>query len=534
MAPSKSNPPRRSRLRKALLILTTVVLVCALAVAIAADYALHHAGPILKGRVIQTLETHFGAHVELDTFNVSIGRGLEVSGSGLRIFAPPDMIAAGDTTPVFTAAKFSFHSGIRGLFEHPTHVHTVRVEGLEIRIPPRNQRAPGVPGIQRRKIEVAVDEIICTDSRILILPSKPGKNPKDFELKNITLRGVGRGRPLEYEATLENAIPRGHIHAHGTFGPWNPEAPGDSPLTGTYRFDHADLNPLKGIGGILSSTGQFSGQLNKIAVSGTTETPDFSLDTANQPMPLSTTFQAIVDGTTGDTYLQQVSARLGRSDFTCTGQVVNQDGHGHSVDLAINVPHGRLEDFLSLAVKTRPVVMTATLGMKTSLHIPAGPGSVTQKIQLQSGTFSLGNIHFSNPATQDKVDELSLRAQGDPRDAHAGAGDVLSHMTGQFVMNGGRLTIHNLDYTLPGAKVALDGVYSLDGEQFEFAGKVRTQAMVSQMIKPGWKSMLLKLADPFFKKNGAGAEIPVKISGTKEAPHFGLDFGGKEQKKLVW
>jgi hypothetical protein len=41
----------------------------------------------------------------------------------------------------------------------------------------------------------------------------------------------------------------------------------------------------------------------------------------------------------------------------------------------------------------------------------------------------------------------------------------------------------------------------------------------------GWKSILLKPADPFFSKHGHGTEVPIKITGTRSAPHFGLDFG---------
>jgi hypothetical protein len=78
--------------------------------------------------------------------------------------------------------------------------------------------------------------------------------------------------------------------------------------------------------------------------------------------------------------------------------------------------------------------------------------------------------------------------------------------------------------------VALTGEYTLDGEKFEFTGKIRTDAKVSQMVASKWKSILLKPIDPFFKKNGAGAEIPVKISGTKSAPKFGLDLGHKDKK----
>jgi hypothetical protein len=122
---------------------------------------------------------------------------------------------------------------------------------------------------------------------------------------------------------------------------------------------------------------------------------------------------------------------------------------------------------------------------------------------------------------------LSLRAQGDPKDAKPGAEDVHSEMVGQFVLGSGKLSFSKLNYALPGATVALTGEYSLDGDRFEFAGKVRTDAKVSQMMASRWKSLLLKPVDPFFKKNGAGAEIPVKLSGTKSAPKFGLELGHK-------
>ena len=80
---------------------------------------------------------------------------------------------------------------------------------------------------------------------------------------------------------------------------------------------------------------------------------------------------------------------------------------------------------------------------------------------------------------------------------------------------------------LPGADVHLAGVYAMDGNRFDFTGTVRTQAKLSQMVASRWKSLLLKPVDPFFNKNGAGAEIPVKISGTKSAPKFGLDLRHK-------
>ena len=84
---------------------------------------------------------------------------------------------------------------------------------------------------------------------------------------------------------------------------------------------------------MLSSVGDFQGQLDRISVDGTTETPNFSLDTANHPMPLHTRFHAVVDGITGDTYLEPVDATLRNSSFTTSGSVINIKGRGHIIEL---------------------------------------------------------------------------------------------------------------------------------------------------------------------------------------------------------
>jgi len=457
-------------------------------------------------------------------------KGHEVSGDGLRIFAPDDVVAAGAKDPLISLGHFAFHANLAGLFLKPMHVSTVYVDHMAINIPPREVRAQGAEHERHLgKIKIVVDEIVCDDSVLIIGTAKPDKDPKNFELGHIVMRNVGPNAPWNYDATLVNAIPHGDIHATGTFGPWVNESPGDSTVTGKYTFEHADLNTIKGIGGMLSSVGEFKGQLNRIEVDGTTETPDFSLDTANHKMPLHTKFHAIVDGTSGDTYLQPVDARLGGSDFTCKGTVINVKGKGHIIDLDVNVPNGRIQDFLKLAVKTQPVVMTGRLGMRTKLRIRPGKESVSQRIGL-NGRFALREIHFTNPEIQDKVDMLSLRAQGDPKDAKPGAEDVISHMTGKFQMSNGKLALQDLVYTLPGATVNLAGVYTLDGKQFDFTGKVRTDAKLSQMVSSRWKSLGLKAVDPFFHKHGAGAEIPVKVTGTNTAPKFGLDLHHKDKQ----
>jgi hypothetical protein len=519
-----------SKHRRIWIWIVASLLIAVVVLGVVGEVMMHRAAPILKGRVIETLSTRFNSRVELDEFNVSLVKGLEVSGNGLRIFPQDEVVAAGATEPLISLGHFSFHADWMGLFAKPMHVGTVHVTGMAIHIPPREMRAQAPKGRRHiGQIKIVVDEIVFDDSKLVIGTLKPDKEPQDFEMSHIVMREVGPDAPWNYDATLVNSTPKGDIHAKGTFGPWNIDSPGDSTVTGHYTFDHADLNTIKGLGGILSSVGEFTGQLDNIVVDGTTETPNFSLDTANHAMPLHTKFHAVVDGTDGDTYLQPVEARLADSNFTCNGAIINVKGKGHIIDLDVNVPNGRIQDFLQLAVKTTPVVMTGRLTMKTKLHIHPGNESVSKKIGMKGG-FTLRQIHFTNPDVQDKVDMLSLRAQGDPKDAKPGAEDVHSQMVGQFVMGDGKLSFSKLDYTMPGADVALTGDYTLDGDRFEFEGKVQTNAKLSQMVASKWKSLLLKPVDPFFKKDGAGAEIPVKVSGTKSAPKFGLDLHHKDKK----
>jgi hypothetical protein len=527
----ENSPVAKKRKRGVWGWIAIALLLAVIVVAAGIEWTLHRAEPILKRRVIETLSARFDSRVEMDGFHVSVLKGLGVSGNGLRIYPPYSVVAAGATEPLISIERFSFGADIRSLFKKPMHVDTVYVSGMSINIPPREWRKQAQQEKRRlQKIDIVVDRIVFDDSKLMIGTLKPDKEPLDFELSHIVMRNVRPDLPWAYDATLVNAVPRGDIHAKGTFGPWVNESPGYSAVTGHYVFDQADLNTIKGIGGMLSSTGDFTGQLNNITVDGTTETPDFSLDTANHKMPLHTKFHAVVDGTNGNTYLQPVEAKLGQSEFTCNGSVVNIKGQGHEIDLDVTVPNGRIQDFLALAVKTQPVVMTARIGMKTKLHISPGKESVTKRLALR-GDFTLRAIHFTNPETQDKVDMLSLRARGQPKEAKPGAEDVSSQMTGQFSMEKGRLDFPKLVYTMPGADVNLAGVYTLDGDQFNFEGKVRTKAALSQMVSTWWKSWMLKPVDPFFRKNGAGAEIPVRISGTKEAPKFELELRHKDKDK---
>jgi hypothetical protein len=329
---------------------------------------------------------------------------------------------------------------------------------------------------------------------------------------------------MPFHATLTNPTPVGQIDATGTFGPWRAVDPGLTPVSGRYTFEHADLGTIKGIGGILSSAGDFAGQLDRIDVRGTTTTPDFSVDVAGQPVPLDTRFHAIVDGTDGDTYLEPVDATFLKTALTASGGIYGQKGvKGRTIDLDVHMKSGRVEDVLKLAVKSKTPVMLGAITLDTKLLIPPGEAKVADKLRL-NGRFRIDKARFTDPEVQKKLVTLSRRAKGKQDDESIG-GQVLSDMTGHFILRDGVIRFGTLTFGVPGALVTLAGSYNLRSEQIDFDGTFRMEATISQAVGGRWKGILLKPFDPLFKKKGAGALIPIKINGTREKPEFGVDWG---------
>jgi len=525
-----------------------VVLVLLLIAGVAVAYVVHNAEPILRRKVIATLEQRFHSRVDLDALHISLWRGIRVEGDGLRIFSfgEKESAAAGNQAPMLSVRDFRFRAGLMELFEPTMRVREVDVEGMQLHIPPKPERAPllpkQTPDESGKKLSIVVGRVVCSDITLTIETDKPGKLPLVFLIRDVTLHDAGPGKAFPFEATLVNAKPVGDIHARGQIGPWQGDDPRETPVDGSYSFTHADLGTIKGISGTLSSTGKFSGTLGEIGVTGTTATPNFALDVSGHPMDLETQFDATVDGLTGDTLLHRVHATLGHTVLEVKGMVVRAAGPygaeaagrafggspssapGHIIEIAVTSDHARIEDLLWLAVKTEPPLMRGPMTLQAKLRIPPGHVSVTEKMQVE-GTFTIHDASFSNPRWQETVDKLSERASGNPEQANAQqAKPVASDMSGAFSLAGGALHVSKLNYRMPGATVDLAGKYGLDGKTFDFDGTVRTKATMSQMLT-GWKSILAMPFDPLLKKDGAGVQVPIKIDGTRSDPKIGLDLG---------
>ena len=479
-SPDQYAGTRRWWQRRWFKVVGSLAVVACLAFVITAEYLLHNAEPILRKRIIETLSARFNAPVELDRVEISLFRGIEVNGWGLRIPYSPATVPVTPGHPMVAVEHFAFRTGLRSLFRQPMHVALVRVDGLELHIPPpgdrgelqtaKNKKAdPNDPRL-KPKIAIIVSELECRNIRLFIESNRPGpdnghKIPLEFDIATLDMQNVGRDQAMRYDAQLTNPKPLGAIHAVGHFGPWANGViggePGGTPIDGTYSFDHADLGTIKGIGGMLSSMGNFAGVLDKITIDGKTDVPNFSLDISNHTVPLHTEFHAIVDGKNGDTYLEPVHARLAGSDFTTSGKIVKVPGGGHDIDLDVDIPHGRMQDFLRLATKTNPPLMNGVLTMRAKLYIPAGKRRVPEKLDL-NGAFSLTAVQFNSPRLQGRIDGLSARASGQPELAKTVDKErpptTQSQLRANVAIHHGLMSVTDVQYSIPGAQVLMNGV----------------------------------------------------------------------------
>jgi hypothetical protein len=156
--------------------------------------------------------------------------------------------------------------------------------------------------------------------------------------------------------------------------------------------------------------------------------------------------------------------------------------------------------------------------LQTTFLLPAGEADVPQRLQLD-GAFSIAKARFTSFDVQKRIDTLSRRGRGNTSDTGP---SVVSNLSGRFVMKDGRIRMRNLTFSVPGSAVELAGTFDLKSEQLDFDGHLLLDASLSETVT-GFKSVLVRLAQPFFRRPGGGTKLPIRVSGTPEKPAFGLD-----------
>jgi AsmA-like C-terminal region len=484
---------------------------------------------VTRDWVVRALSERFESRVELESIHVTAFPEMSVTGEKLAIYYHNRT----DVPPMIQIQQFTFHLGFMGILRVPRHIRGVHLDNMVINIPPRGH-PPGPPApppatrIKKPLPRITIDQVVCDNTSLLILPKQSGKEPLDFDIHDLVLGGVGAGKPFSFRGNLTNAKPVGEIRTSGEFGPWQVNDPGGTAVSGSYTFTDADLGPLPGIGGILSSSGKYSGVLQSIEVAGVTDTPDFSIDPVGRTVPLKTEFSATVDGTNGDTYLHPVRARLIQSQITATGSVVRvPEKQGHLIVLDVVAPQARLQDLLQLATKSTQPMMSGLVNLRTKMSLPPGKAKVLDKLTLD-GEFDVTDARFASSDVRDKLASFSRHALGQPDNPEAGS--AISDLRGKFNLKNGVIKFDRLTFSVPGAVIKLDGTYKLRGEDLDFTGELRMEAKLSQLVS-GKKSVLLKAIDPFFSKKGAGTLIPITITGTRDNPTLEFSIFHRKMKK---
>ena len=479
--------------------------------------------PFTQGTIVMALQTKFSSTVEVKAF-----RGT---------YFPPGCIAEGVTfrrnsdrqgPPIATIEKLTIQGAYWEFFRTPKRVRRVRIEGLRMFVSSESERIenaapPGGP----KQSALIIDQIIADGAVVEVASGESGKEPLKFDIHELTLNSVADDRPLSFHVALLNPNPSGEIRTDGQFGPLQPQDLGQTRLSGSYDFEHADLGGFSGIAGTLASTGKFSGVLEHVEIEGSTDVPDFKVTGSNHAVHLKTQFHGIVNGLDGDVSLPSVQAQFERTSLVSQVEVakkaapegLGESGGGKTISLSTTELQGQIQDWLRLLAKADHPALTGAMNFRTQVLVPPGQRPFIERVNLQ-GDFGIDAASFVRPTTQEKIDNLSQLAQGEKQSDDPAS--VVENLKGHVVLDHAIATFSDLSFSVPGALAHLHGSYGLLTQQVNLHGTLQLDNKLSKGSK-GVKSVLLKSVEPFFKKKNAGEIVPIRIGGTFSHPSYGLD-----------
>jgi hypothetical protein len=497
-----------------------VLLVSAMALVFAGVLIARH-WPFSEAKVKQSLQEDFPATVTFQKFRSTFFPHPGCVGEGLafqRLGSLPN------TPPIVTIQRFSVEAHYVDLFVRPGYLARIVMNDFRVSVPPRG--TPLAPAVwQEPESTTRVGEIIA-DSASIEIARADDNPPLRFDIHTLKLSAVSQKKPLVYEVTLRNPLPPGEIRAHGRFGPWNYNDPGQTPLEGHYVFQNADLAVFAGIAGMLSSQDRFQGILGHIESQGSIDIPDFMVTRSQHPVHLAADFHAVIDGTKGDVQLERVTAAFLKTRVLANGKIADSSGQlGKTAAIDLRVQDGRIQDVLRLFVRGPKPPLNGVSSFHAHVIIPPGKRPFVEKVRL-TGDFGIEGGQFAKASRQKDIDTLSDKARGRKPDEQLEDEDperVISDLAGHVELRDGTATFVNSSFTIPGASAQMHGTYNLQSEAIDLHGTLKTEAELSKMSS-GLKSVLLKPFDVFFKRKHAGAIVPVHLIGTYKDPQPGLDL----------
>jgi hypothetical protein len=426
--------------------------------------------------------------------------------------------------PLITLGKLVLVTSYLRVFTLQKKLSLVRVMDMHVTVPPAQ---PGQPNpvmpltYSKSAPAIRIDRIIA-DGAVLEFLSKTGKKPYRLIIDKLGLDGVGNNVPMSYRTLISNEMPPGKIRSTGVFGNWNPKDPGSTPLHGSYTFQDANLAVFGGISGTLSSSGNFKGTLREINVQGTANVPNFNVYDTSHERQLAVAYHATVDGTKGDTKLDEVTAHFDHTTAGFKGSVANNHEANGKIDMWTN--SGRVEDILRLFISDRTAPMSGSFTFAGHVDFSPGPQPFLRRLKM-SGDFGVAGGKFANTETEGDLTRLS-DSSGKAAESAAGQQDanVLSHLKGHGSAVNGAAAVSNLSFTIPGAKAWTHGTYGLIDHKIDLHGTLLTTGNPSDATT-GFKSLMVKVIAPFFRRKHAAKVVPFKITGSYSNVKMSLDLG---------
>ena len=417
--------------------------------------------------------------------------------------------------PLFTARELTIEGSYSSMLTTPHHLR-IGAQGAHISL------KPGANGVFRQQgtmPKTIVDDLEAHD--LVLDVGRIGNPPLRFEIHQLEAGPMAENKAMRFEAKLTNPLPRGAVQTSGVIGPWNRRDAGSTPVSGSYQLTGADLGVFASIGGSLSSSGNFSGALSKIGVTGKLQVADFVVRASGHPVNLTAQFQADVNATSGDVLLRHSAVSWRNTTLIATGPIAGQPGQqGKTVALDVQVDRGRIEDLMRLVMRSEPT-MNGRAAFRGNVVWPPGAGKFIEKIQF-TADFDIDHARFTREQVQQNVNKLSERARGDKDNDPE---SVLTNLKGHLLLQRGVARLTNGEFAVPAAVAEFGGTCDMLSRGLNMQGHLRMKATVSQATT-GLKSVLLKVMVPFFRnrKRSAGSDVPVKLAGTISHPQIGVDL----------
>jgi AsmA-like protein len=481
--------------------------------------------PFTRQAVTAALQDRFARTVEIRNFRST--------------YFPPGCVAEGvsflqrkhkELPPLITVRTLVVQASYAGMFSLHKRVSQVQVIGLHVLVPPAGPHGPSdsvMPLTDSSSNDtLAIAEIRADGAVLEFMSGRRDKEPFKLEVHQLILDHVGENGPILYRATLLNTEPPGEIRSTGQFGPWNSEAPGSTPVSGSYTFDNANLGVFEGIAGTLSSHGKLGGTLDHIETDGAADVPNFHVSGSSHIVHLSTEFRAVVDGMNGDTQLQNVRSHFQRTTMFSSGGVTGQAGQqGKTAALEMTVKDGRIDDLLRLITEEKNPSMTGSVTVHARVRVPPGPTGFLKKLELE-GDFGVGNERFTNAEVQVPLNRLTESARGENKKQEADDPEtVLSNLKGHVSVKNGIATLSEVSFSAPGTLAQIRGTYNLLDKTVNLQGVLHTNGKLSDTTS-GFKALVLKAVAPFLKKKTVTI-VPFTVTGTSMQPSFALDLDAK-------